>query len=88
MAEMTREQKYATTRDEELVLLAQSGDEEAQEFLLDKYKFLVRAKSRAYFLIGADNEDIIQEGMIGCIRQCVIIMRKRMHPSTALRSFA
>ena len=65
MAEMTREQKYATTRDEELVLLAQSGDEEAQEFLLDKYKFLVRAKSRAYFLIGADNEDIIQEGMIG-----------------------
>lgn len=41
------------------------GDEEAQEFLLDKYKFLVRAKSRAYFLIGADNEDIIQEGMIG-----------------------
>lgn len=45
MAEMTREQKYATTRDEELVLLAQSGDEEAQEFLLDKYKFLVRAKS-------------------------------------------
>ena len=65
MTEMTREQKYATTRDEELVLLAQSGDEEAQEFLLDKYKFLVRAKSRAYFLIGADNEDIIQEGMIG-----------------------
>lgn len=39
MTEMTREQKYATTRDEELVLLAQSGDEEAQEFLLDKYKF-------------------------------------------------
>ena len=57
MTEMTREQKYATTRDEELVLLAQSGDEEAQEFLLDKYKFLVRAKSRAYFLIGADNEE-------------------------------
>ena len=69
MAEMTREQKYATTRDEELVLLAQSGDEEAQEFLLDKYKFLVRAKSRAYFLIGADNEDIIQEGMIGLYKE-------------------
>ena len=68
MTEMTREQKYATTRDEELVLLAQSGDEEAQEFLLDKYKFLVRAKSRAYFLIGADNEDIIQEGMIGLFK--------------------
>lgn len=39
MTEMTREQKYATTRDEELVLLAQSGDEEAQEFLLVNINF-------------------------------------------------
>ena len=78
MTEMTREQKYATTRDEELVLLAQSGDEEAQEFLLDKYKFLVRAKSRAYFLIGADNEDIIQEGMIGLYKAaCAPILPSR-----------
>ena len=77
MAEMTREQKYATTRDEELVLLAQSGDEEAQEFLLDKYKFLVRAKSRAYFLIGADNEDIIQEGMIGLYKACLLYTSSR-----------
>lgn len=49
MTEMTREQKYATTRDEELVLLAQSGDEEAQEFLLDKYKFLVLRKVESLF---------------------------------------
>ena len=62
---MTKEQTYKIAKDEELVLMAQNGDDEAQEYLLDKYKSLVRAKSRAYFLIGADSEDIIQEGMIG-----------------------
>ena len=62
---MTKEQIYKSAQDEELVLMAQNGDDTAQEFLLDKYKSLVRAKSRAYFLIGADSEDIIQEGMIG-----------------------
>ena len=62
---MTKEQTYKIAKDEELVLMAQNGDDAAQEYLLDKYKSLVRAKSRAYFLIGADTEDIIQEGMIG-----------------------
>ena len=65
MTEMTKEQFYTKSKDEELVLMAQKGDDAAQEYLLDKYKSLVRAKSRAYFLIGADSEDIIQEGMIG-----------------------
>ena len=62
---MTNENIYKSAKDEDLVLMAQSGDETAQRYLLDKYKSLVRAKSRAYFLIGADSEDIIQEGMIG-----------------------
>lgn len=65
MSENTKEQNFEQAKDEDLVLLAQKGDEGAQEYLLDKYKSLVRAKSRAYFLIGADSEDIIQEGMIG-----------------------
>ena len=51
--------------DEELVCLARDGDEEALEFLINKYKNFVRAKARTYFLVGADREDIIQEGMIG-----------------------
>lgn len=51
--------------DEELVFLARDGDEEALEFLINKYKNFVRAKARTYFLVGADREDIIQEGMIG-----------------------
>ncbi len=51
--------------DEEVVVIAQNGNDNAQEYLIHKYKNFVRAKARSYFLIGADREDIIQEGMIG-----------------------
>jgi len=56
---------YSTQKDEELIEIIRCGDEHAQEYILNKYKPLVKAKARAYFLIGADSEDIIQEGMIG-----------------------
>ena len=51
--------------DEELVKLAQAGDSNAVNELVERYKSLVRKKSNALFLIGADKEDLIQEGMIG-----------------------
>jgi len=51
--------------DEDVVQLAQESDGAALEFLLNKYKNFVRTKARSYFLIGADHEDIVQEGMIG-----------------------
>lgn len=51
--------------DEELVLRAKDGDKEALEYVINKYKNFVRVKARSYFLIGADREDIVQEGMIG-----------------------
>jgi len=51
--------------DEEIAKAACAGNCEATEFLINKYKNFVRAKARSYFLIGADREDIIQEGMIG-----------------------
>lgn len=51
--------------DDEIIRDAKAGDEKALEFLISKYKSFVRAKARSYFLIGADREDIIQEGMIG-----------------------
>ena len=51
--------------DEELVMLANEGNLAALETIINKYKNFVRAKARSYFLIGADREDIIQEGMIG-----------------------
>ncbi len=56
---------YEVLIDEEIVKIAQDGNDEAQEYLIIKYKNFVRAKARSYFLIGADREDIIQEGMIG-----------------------
>lgn len=59
---------YAEMSDEEIVELAQQGEQFAVEYLVDKYKNFVRAKARAYFLIGADREDIIQEGMIGLFK--------------------
>lgn len=85
MAETTKEQKYAAIKDETLVLRAQGGDDAAQDYLLDKYKFLVRAKSRAYFLIGADTEDIIQEGMIGLYKAVRDFNEEK---NTSFRSFA
>lgn len=51
--------------DEDLVEAVRNGDGEALEFLIHKYRNFVRAKARSYFLIGADREDIVQEGMIG-----------------------
>jgi RNA polymerase sporulation-specific sigma factor len=56
---------FDTVLDEELVLYAHEGDIAALEHLINKYKNFVRAKARSYFLIGADREDIVQEGMIG-----------------------
>jgi len=54
--------------DEEIVELVKDGDQFAEEHLINKYKNFVRAKARSYFLIGADREDIIQEGMIGLFK--------------------
>lgn len=51
--------------DEEIALEAKLGDVQAQEYLINKYKNFVKAKAKSYFLIGADKEDIYQEGMIG-----------------------
>ena len=56
---------YAEMADEDLVGTAKSGDDHASEYLINKYRNFVRVKAKAYFLIGADREDIIQEGMIG-----------------------
>lgn len=51
--------------DEELIALSREGNALADEVLCERYKNLVRIKSRPYFLIGADREDLLQEGMIG-----------------------
>jgi len=63
--QQTYPEEYVLMADEDIVELAHNGDGLAQEYLINKYKNFVRAKARSYFLIGADKEDIIQEGMIG-----------------------
>jgi len=59
---------YKDLPEESTVNLAKEGDSSAQEYLIKKYKNFVRSKARSYFLIGADKEDIIQEGMIGLFK--------------------
>jgi len=56
---------YQKFDDASLVTLANNGNVLAENCLIDRYKRLVKIKARTYFLIGADTEDIIQEGMIG-----------------------
>ncbi len=60
--------EYENLSDEELVELSASGDRRATEFILAKYKNLVKSRAKAYFLAGADRDDIVQEGMIGLFK--------------------
>lgn len=64
--EISREIGYINEiSDEEIVLKAKGGNKLAQEKIINKYEQFVRSKAKSYFLIGADKEDIYQEGMIG-----------------------
>jgi len=65
---MTFKEKYENLTDEELVEIIRGGDEEAAEFLYRKYKDVIRGRGNLYFMVGADKEDLIQEGMIGLFR--------------------
>ena len=58
-------EKYNNMSDEELISIVKQGDKEALNYLIDKYKEFVNIKVSKYFIIGAEKEDIVQEGMIG-----------------------
>lgn len=60
--------KYGDLCDEDLIEIIHAGDDLAMEFLITKYKNLVKKKSNAYYIIGADKDDLIQEGMIGLFK--------------------
>lgn len=64
---MNRE-KYNQATDEELILMYRDGEEEAAGFIMNKYKNLVRKKAGSMYILGADREDLIQEGMIGLFK--------------------
>lgn len=59
---------FASFSDEDLAVLAQQGSDKALDFLLSKYFVYVRSKSLSYYIVGADRDDIIQEGMIGLFK--------------------
>ncbi len=77
--------KYNLMGDEEVVEDARNGNFLALEYLINKYKNFVRAKARSYFLIGADREDIVQEGMIGLYKA---IRDFKPHKLSSFRAFA
>ena len=54
--------------DEQLIEKLRAGDAEAERLLYERYKQTVRSRAHTYFLIGADHEDLVQEGMIGLYR--------------------
>ena len=56
---------YDTCTDEELIARLRAGEREITDYLIDKYKSLVRTRARALYLVGGDHEDLIQEGMLG-----------------------
>ena len=60
--------RYDNIKDEELIARFREGEEGISDYLIEKYKELVRKKARAMFLIGGDTDDLIQEGMIGLFK--------------------
>lgn len=77
--------EYKETTEEDIVLEAKNGNTRAQEYIISKYENFVKAKARSYFLIGADKEDIYQEGMIGLYKA---IRDFNAEKSNTFKSFA
>ena len=79
------ESPYENLEDEELILRYRAGEEAVLDYLLDKYKNLVRSRARAMFLAGGETDDLIQEGMIGLFKA---VRDYETDKGTAFRSFA
>ena len=60
--------EYNQQTDEELIVRLRGGDSQVMDYLLEKYKNLVRSKAKSMYILGADKEDLIQEGMIGLFK--------------------
>lgn len=76
---------FAGMRDEEVVAWAKEGSLRATEHLLRKYRGLVEGKAKSYFVLGADHEDVVQEGMIGLFKAIRDFSGENL---SAFRSFA
>ena len=60
--------EYAKYSDEELIVQLRDGDHAITDYIMEKYKNLVRSKAQSMYILGADREDLIQEGMIGLFK--------------------
>lgn len=65
---MLREKEYENQTDERLIEKLRDGQTEITDYIMEKYKNLVRKRANAMFLIGGDTDDLIQEGMIGLFK--------------------
>ena len=63
-----RKEEFDRLSDEDLLSLIRDGDSQATDYLIDKYKDLVRMRARSMYILGGDREDLIQEGMIGLFK--------------------
>lgn len=79
--------RYNEMTDEALIERLRAGESAIADYLMEKYKGLVRKKARAMFLIGGDTDDLIQEGMIGLLRQSVITSRTGRHLFSLLQIY-
>ena len=77
--------EFESKAEEEVVIESKNGSVRAQEYVISKYESFVKAKSKSYFLIGADKEDIYQEGMIGLYKA---IRDFNYEKSTTFKAFA
>lgn len=59
---------YEKCSDEELIVRLRDGESAITDYIMDKYKNLVRSKAKSMYILGADREDLIQEGMIGLFK--------------------
>ncbi len=80
-----KQSEFKSMDENSILKLAKDGNSLATEYIIEKYKNFVKAKSRTYFLIGADHEDIIQEGMIGLYKA---IRDYSLDGGSSFRSFA
>lgn len=76
--------EFKDKSDEEIVIEAKAGNNNAQDYLISKYENFVKSKAKSYFLIGADKEDIYQEGMIGLYKA----IRDFKSDKTSFKAFA
>ena len=60
--------RWKDCSDEELIIRLREGEQEVMDYLMDKYKNLVRDKAKSMYILGGDTEDLIQEGMIGLFK--------------------